>query len=320
MANVLFASNNKAHFPLVGISTNTAHFDNTKVPYAFEMPGSFNIYTPSFTPSAGEETWVHVRCYPRNSNIVNIPFITAYDDQEQTLFSLNARNTYGFDFISYLYDGNSSVNVNGNVPMTGNAINSIDIRYRAHALGIEMDVYVNKALCTSLSFASNPNGRGQPSKVRFTGAFSRYDSIYLSEILIQDDDTRNARLNLVRPVSAGAFNDWQNPLSYLADDNAESAMTTLAADQRQSMVMAGYNGLPNISNVALVSFTTRGKNSPTQLQHTLRQSGVNYDDPIFTVDFAEKYNITDHTLNPATSLPWTDTDLAALEAGFVSRA
>lgn len=73
--------------------------------------------------------------------------------------------------------------------------------------------------------------------------------LYFSEVIISDSDTRNARLDLLRPVSAGAYENFDGPLSSLADDDPTTGMTTTLPDQSQSTILSDYAGANNISNV-----------------------------------------------------------------------
>jgi len=324
MANILFASNNVAHFPGASTGADNTRFDAARVPYSIRLTNYQQVSSPVFQQTTGDDTWFHFRTHWYNVkyNFTGTWF-TAFDAANNTLFTIQKRNaTYSSDPRLILYDGSTSLTDDGSLALPDDLISSIDIRFRQTSLVIECDMYVNGGLSCSLAFASNPNGRGHPVRFQLGAGIvdNLTDSQDFSEILVADADTRNARLDLLRPQAAGAYEQWDGQLATLADDDSTSGMTTIDADQRQTMTMTPYGGAPNISNVVAVSTTTRGQNSPTQLQHTVRLSGVDYDGVAHDVDFALEYHITDFKINPATSLAWDETDVAAVEVGFVSRA
>ncbi len=325
MANILFASNNIAHFPGSTAGIVGAAYDGNRVPYSIAISNYLTLSSPTFVAATGDETWLHFTFYTDDvGNIHNNITTQMYDANDNLLFRLIKpfNNSGRLEFQGYLYDGSNSVNGITNIQMGFAFRNNVDIRYRQHALGIELEVFINSVSCLSQSFPANPNNYGNP--VRFALGASHTDETgdkaHYSEIIVSDEDTRNARLDLLRPQAAGAYSQWGGSLAVLADDDSQSGMTTIAADQRETMTLTPYSGAPNISNLVAVSSTTRGQNSPTKLKHTVRLSTVDYDGPEHDIGFPLQYVLTDFELNPATSLAWTDSDIAAVEVGFVSVA
>lgn len=322
MPNILFASNNVSHFPTVEAGSVPGTYDSTRVPYSLALSSYELVPSPVFPGSTGEETWFHFRNYVGDLDFNRTDTIfQAYDAAGKFLFQLNKRGTtYSHLITAHLYDGVTTNSVNSTIPLTPYKMNTIDIKYKVNGVSIELQVYVNGSLSLTNTFGANPSGYDVPIRFVIGAGFTKtFTSIqHYSEIIVADGDTRNARLNLLRPLAAGAFEQWLGALGVLADDDTTTGLTTIAADQRHTMTLTPYTGAANISNFVSVSSTTRGLNSPSQLKHTVRLSGVNYDGPVRAVPYELAYQITDFTINPATSLPWHSDDLSLIETGFIS--
>lgn len=324
MPNIVFASNNIAHFPNANAGSVVGSFDSTRVPYTIAVENFEELNSPTFPAVTGDDTWFHFRTYFESSPFNDQPtMLKAYDADDNLLFNVRKRlNSYEFAPTIEIFDGDQTNTVNCSIEMTLRKANSIDIRYTSTALLLRVEVYINGALAGSTQFGSNNNNWGAPVRFTLGGIYSKdIDDIqHYSEILVADGDTRNARLNLLRPTAAGHYDDWDGLLASLADDDTTTGMTTVNPDVRHTMTMSAYTGASNISNFIAVSQTTRGQNSPSKIQHSVRLSGVDYDGPVHDVDYALAYQITDYTINPSTSLPWEGSDIAAIETGFVSVA
>lgn len=324
MTKILFASNNVSHFPGAITSSSAATFDATRVPYSIQLSNYELAGSPVFVPSSTDDTWFHFRTYANSyDHNRNDTWFQAYDAADNLLFTVTKRNSFsGLSSTIILYNGATTLSASTANSLTSTKANSVDIKYRVNGLLIRIEFYHNSILVASNQFNANANGYGKP--VRFVigaGLVSGLtDKQHYSEIIVAEDDTRNARLNLLRPESAGAYADWDGALAVLADDNSTTGMTTIAAAQRSSMIMSAYAGAPNISNVVTVSTALRGLNAPTGLKHFIRQSAVDYDGAVRLIPESIGYQLTDFPLNPATSLPWTAADLSTVEVGFLSVA
>jgi len=326
MPNILFASNNIAHWPTAVAGSVSGTFDSARVPYSIAMSNYETLNSPQFKPSTGDETWFHFRIYNEGSADYSgvQTLFKCYDIQGNTLVHIRkVELTYKYFLTAFLYDGSgSSLNDDCTVPLTDSKVSFIDIKYTVTTLKIELKVYINGSLGSTILFNANPNNYVAPVTFSLGCAFTKTlsETQHISEIIVADGDTRNARLDLLRPISAGAYEQWQGSLAALADDDPTTGMTTIAPDQRQTVNLSAYTGATNISNFVMVSQTTRGQNSPTGLKHTVRLSGVDYDSATIPVGLPLQYNITDFQINPATSLPWEGSDLSLIETGFVSVA
>lgn len=328
MPKILFASNNVSHFPGSAPGSIAGTFDPLRVPYAVALSNWQLLSGPEFVPATGSDTWFHFRvmCDGDPYSIPNANtgiMFQCQDSLNRTSVRIAKKNlVYAQQLTLTVFNGTTSIVADTTIPMTQSKMNFIDIRLQITSVLIRADLYINGALAAFASFGSNPNTLTNP--IRFSLGCSHTESLALfqnySEIIVADGDTRNARLNFLRPVSAGAFSQWDGELLSLGDDDPTSGIYTKVAAERHTAGLSTYIGAQNLSNLVSVSQTTRGLNSPTKIRHTIRQSGVNYDSPNIDLPFSLQYNLYDLQLNPATGLPWTSTDLSSLEVGVLSVA
>lgn len=327
MPNIVFASNNITHWPNTGSSTDTTTFDSSRVPYSFELASRETMLSPVFVPVTGDVTWFHFRLFPTNNELFgNLTLISGFDTNGVLLFDVRKRDNtsaYILDLILYTEDG--GVNQVGLqiYSFNRNRPNDFDLRYEASTDFMSLTLYVNGAQAGETTIAANTPGWGKPVYVNIGAAFcdtGGNDVMNLSEIIIADGDTRNARLNLLRPTTEGGETDWVGEATVLSDDDPTTGVTTLAVDQRHTLNLDAYTGAANISAVVIATQSLAGVGGPQNMRHTVRMSTVNYDSPSdIPIDPILHYTLTDFNINPATSLPWEGGDLATMEMGFVSK-
>jgi len=325
MANILFASNNIAHFIGSSAGSVAGTFDPTRVPYSIQLGYEELSGSPVFTPSANGITWFHFMSYSTGvSNSFDDMFLfSAKDVNDNLLFDLykDGSNTGKRELKLRLYDGFTNQNDQSVLQVPNNMLVSFDIRFESTPTLLSIQVFINNAKLFDESFGTNGNSYGDPNQFVLGGAFANTNTqAHFSEILVADESTVNCRLDMLRPLGSGGNSDWNGSLETLGDDDRTSGMTTLTAAQRQTMTMDPYSGAANVSNFVAVSTSTRGLNAPTKLSHTIRMGGGNYDGTQHDVPFEAKYLLTDYNINPATSLGWTAADIASAEVGFLSVA
>jgi hypothetical protein len=328
MPQILFASNNISHFPGSMPGSAEGTFDPLRVPYAVQLSNYQLLTGPQHQPADGNTTWYHFRTY-FDARPLSAPtgasgiLFQAQDIQNRPLFRISKPSSSWVPYMNLtVFNGTTSITALSNIPLTRGRMTFVDVSITITSVLIRADLYINGALACFAQFGSNPNVLTNP--VRFSigcgNTESLSDTQSFSEIIAADGDTRNARLNFLRPITAGHYNEWDGLLSALGDDDSTSGIYTKVANERHTAGLSPYIGAENLSNIVSVSQTTRGLNSPTRLRHTIRQSGVDYDSPNFTIPFSLQYNLYDLPLNPATSLPWSASDLETLEVGVMSIA
>lgn len=324
MPNILFASNNKAHWPLSASSTTNGEADYTRVPYALQLAHGETIVSPQWIPTSGDVTWLHHRMYMNSYTTTDTPIlIRIFDTNGNVLASVDKKyNIASFITILTLYRDGGTVTIEQTFPFNRYQVNSVDLRYENNGTNlVSCGLYVNGGLAALATHASPPSF-GQPAYMSVGACFrdSGSGSNALSEFIVADGDTRNARLDLIRPVASGGETDWVGLAAELADDDPTSGMTSITAEERQTLTLETYNGANNISAIVIATQSVAGANGPQNLRHTVRMSAVNYDSPSdLPMGAVLEYQLTDFLINPATSLPWVGSDLASMEMGFISK-
>ncbi len=324
MPNILFASNSVSHFPGSKIGAPTWSYDSNRVPYSIQVDPHMTVGSPAIAQSQTDEYWFHFRngsdlWYVNNNN----PILEIVDDEGARIFLLTYHDRSSEGYHGYLTVDDTEYTLTRYLPKAENALRTYDVQLKFSALNVEARVYVDEILILSQSYSAA--GWNHPKYFRLGSSYSINDGQdeeyqYFSEIIVADGDTRNARLDLLRPVAVGAYGNWNGPVSSLSDDDPTTGMTTVSPEQSQSTILTPYTGANNISNIVQVTTSVRGINSPTGLQHLIRMSAVDYLTPTFAVPFSKDYQVTDWTENPATSLPWAASDLVNVEFGFKSKA
>ena len=322
MAKVLFASNNINHFPGSAVGSVAGSFDSSKVPYAVNLTNFQSVSSPVFLPSSVDTTWFHFRsrCDFSPYNGTGSIF-QCFDAQNKLIAKVSKKDSdWAQSLTLTVYNGTTGITVQSVINMVQSQINTLDIKIEVSNIIIRAELYINGTLAAQAQFGANPAGITNPIKFfigcSHTGNIN--DSQSFSELLVAESDTRNARLSLLRPNAEGANSQWTGSISSLADDDSTSGILTTQSGLRHSAKLTAYSGPANISNLIVASQTTKGAGGPSKIRHTIREGGVNYDSADIPLSDGLQYNIFDTSLNPATGLPWTSSDLSLLEVGVLS--
>jgi len=323
MPNIVFASNNIAHWPLTVASTKAGTYDSARVPYSFEVIEDQIIGSPIFIPVPGDDSWLHFRTWFESIDFQGEEILVrAYDVSGNLLFRLikpDQTSVYTLTATVYWQGGSSSAGLG--FPLNPGIINQMDFKFTATASLIELTCFTNGAQSAFMTNASNPGSYGPIAYFVVGSPFSNAGfPQYFSEFIVADEDTRNARINLLRPTASGGETDWVGEATALGDDDPTSGMTTTLVEQRQTLALSAYTGATNISAMVVASQSFAGAGGPQNMRHTIRLSAVNYDGPSdIPLTPTLKYEVTTWLINPATSLPWVSGDLASMELGFISK-
>jgi len=327
MTNIVFASNNLVHWPLSEASTQAGSFDATRVPYAIVVNNQQNVGSIAFAPVAGNVSWTHFRLWFDNNwsggNPEDYFLLKGFDTNANLLFDLTKYPNSSKDgrTTGKVYHGGGNVSGTQAFPFNEDKMNSVDVRYENDGAKVNMQLYANGALALELEWVGVV-AFGQVTSIQIGAAFTNTGAQqWMSEIIVADNDTRNARLNLLRPTAVGGETDWVGIATDLADNDPTSGMTAITAEQRQTVDLSAYTGAGNLSALVVSTVALAGANAPQNIRHTVRMSTVNYDGPA-DIPLSEtlRYGLTDFQINPATSLPWTSADLVGLEMGFIAKA
>lgn len=325
MPNILFASNSVSHFPGSTIGAPLWSYDSNRVPYSIQVNPQMPVGSPSFAESATNEYWFHFRngsdlWYSLNEN----PIIEINNALGQRIFQLSYQDRTTEGYHARLVVDDTEYTTVRYLPKAENALRTYDIQLKFNGLQVEARVYIDEILIITHSYSAaswdHPKNFILGASKSINELLAGDEVQYFSEIIVADGDTRNARLDLLRPIAVGVYDNWDGPVLSLSDDDPTTGMTTVSPEQNQSTILTPYTGANNISNIVQITTSVRGINSPTGLQHLIRMSGVDYLTDTFSVPFNKDYQITDWVENPATSFPWAATDLVNVEWGFKSKA
>lgn len=326
MTEIVFASNNKSHWPFSVTSTTGGTFDSARVPYGLALQYKEYMTSPTWVPLSTDTTWIHFRMHVSSLEFTDATLpvlITVHDVNGSVIFRASKKastNDYILDFT--LYDGTTTDAVTQSSQFTVDTVNGVDFKYTDDGVSTELLVYANAGLVASMSLP-NATTRGKPAYMIIGGALVNDSGSLvqiMSEFIVADSDTRNGRLDLLRPTTEGGETDWAGLVTALSDDDPTTGMTTMLADQRETVALSAYTGATNISAIVVTTQSFAGANGPQNMRHTVRMSAVNYDSPDdLPLDDVLHYGLTDFEINPATSAPWVSGDLSSLEIGFVSK-
>lgn len=327
MSNVVFVSNNVAHWNGAVTTTLVNSFDPDAVPYAMQLSRHGRASSPDFTPVTGDVTWVHFRTWfvEDNDYAESEILIDAYDENGNILFKVYNPVTSGsfFPKVKLYYDGTSYNETQFIGPMIAITTCIMDFKYTATASSLELKIYVNGGLVFTATKNSNVDSRSGVAAFTIGAIFvlpNASGKFEFSEILVADIDTRNARVNMLRPTGDGFSTDWIGASGDLADDDPTSGITTRLTEQDQTMDMTTYNGSDNISKVIVTSLANAGENAPQNMKHILRRGGTTYEHAdLVPLTDSTKYALSSFDLNPTTSDPWVAADIVDMEMGMRSK-
>jgi hypothetical protein len=173
-----------------------------------------------------------------------------------------------------------------------------------------------------VSKADKVNGQGA---VRFDFVGTDYldgnQRFFLSNVLVSDQDTRGRRFRILRPTGAGALATAVGGHAELGDgDPATFAYARAVGNAVTSTLTPGATPPGTIGRVILASYARNAVETPNPalVVNRLRIGGTDYDAAGQSpAGFSIEALASEWALNPDTGLPWTWSDLASLEIGFV---
>jgi len=149
---------------------------------------------------------------------------------------------------------------------------------------------------------------------------------HLWNVFMADEDTRPMEMMVMYPNTAGALAQWTGTAGNIDDygyndaDTLSSGTTDFISTFNFAPFQAKFQAF-DIKAVALGGRAQNGVTAPTTMQGIARVSGVNHEKlpekAMSTV--MGPFNVI-WNLNPATSAPWTGTEVQTTQFGFKSAA
>jgi hypothetical protein len=280
------------------------------------------LISSQFTPLSN--IWFKYWFYFSSPIVSSLPTTTQLEIRNSSalpLFRLNQQaNTLNFQ--AQYWNGSTFVNTGGlfTLPAQSRVMLDLNVNF---ATG-RFDLYLGGVLLTG--------GSGWAGTAGFTGSFvavcnldNGVGGVYVTELILADEDTRGFNVVTVPALAVGALTAWTGTASdineiVLNDTNSISSGTT---GDLESFTIA----TPSISNIGIraVAIGFRGSNSggaPTRVEGLLRLGGTNFFSALVDPGAALVGRSIVFDTNPQTSSRFVIGDITAanLQYGFASRA
>lgn len=175
-------------------------------------------------------------------------------------------------------------------------------------------VYMDGGIIATAS-VTGENNRGIKSATLscpYTGTYS----IYLSEFIVADEDTRNYRCGTYYPSSDGTHTDGTGAYSDIDETTTDSAAITLASvgdKQSWGITKHGTHGTAGIRAVCLNGLLA--SDTVNDLQALIYMSSVDYNSADLGISGSPRPLSVPFNTRPDTSSPWGLADLTDFEFG-----
>lgn len=332
-------------------------FDSALVPYACGVHTD-SVMTLEWPAPSGDDLWVHFRVLyltPRNTFV---PSGTQDIGPWLEFFSSNNEGLGDSIFEMQTQEGRASDQNGGanraTLTLGSDATGGVDttafvkifdydeatalprdmdfhFSYDSGTNTYSVDVYMSGGEFATFSVAAtNTPGLGMPTSFTVVCDDLLTDGttkeIYLSEVVVSEQDTRGLRLAMLNPTSAGNYNDWQGDFNELGDLLAITMASSQTADELQSSTFTTYGGPASSAGVqlALSAHAARGVDltTPQELQQFLRIGATDYAsvDGNHTLITSPQQRITLWPTNPVDGSAWSTADVSGIEGGLISRS
>ena len=300
--------------PTLGTTTSGAYFDTTRVDYGMVLSDNVSyVQLDPHTESSVDATWYHFGLWYDTGGVNDTGgFFQWVDASNDVICGFDITDGYGFYPRVY---GDTTV-TGAKVAMT-QALHSLDVKITVTASDITMDVYVAKVLASTATVTNATASKGKPVKLNPTMADVIYSSGFafvISEVIVAETDTRDMRMKK-REMDADGFHvDFVGGYENVADENETTFVVAAANGEQSSFTMPAYSSASSIVAVVLSARAAKHGTTPANMRQGFRIGGVDYDgDQVAAGDNLEN-KIAVFENNPATSLPWTDTEISGAEA------
>jgi len=306
----------------VSTTTDTSFVDPNYVTHSFRPFGdNVSIYGNFVHPEpSGNELWIHFNFrWQTGYNDDDGHFLYVYDSNGNLVFWIDVLN---WNLTAYVY-GESSASQSWN-EMRVASVSPMDIRLVVDGLVTKAALFINNTFIKEISTPNTVPTVGKPARTLFTiSDMGDNKGLYVSEIIVADEETRGMRLAQFSLTTAGTYSQFdEGDFSTSFDNNDGTGARSATALQKTSGVIGTYNGATTdyeIKDVIVKSRAWKTENSPIgDIRHFLRIGSTDYENSTLhavSSDYRYTFN-SSFTTNPATSSAWTFSDLVNLEAGL----
>ncbi|AWY09389.1 hypothetical protein vBRpoPV13_32 [Ruegeria phage vB_RpoP-V13] len=144
-------------------------------------------------------------------------------------------------------------------------------------------------------------------------------NVYLSQVMVADEDTRGLKLCVMDANAAGDNAAWTGDYTNIINDDG-TYISSATANQQEDWNLEAYPGPASPTGIRVFqkSKATKGVTGPTGVQHYLRISSTDYAGSTHANPSLANPIITEWATNPNTAGAWATADLASLIAGVKS--
>jgi len=223
-------------------------------------------------------------------------------------------------FIAYATDGTSASQALSSAVFWADSLNDYRINMRGYQSGADAiyTLHINNALAATLTIA-NKTVRGFAS-ISVTGgnwtttsADGNYPAV--SEMMIADEPLLYRRLKTIPPTGDGAVQDWAGAYGDIDETGSTADGISTATDGDISTFTHAAVSVGAIQCLLIGSDVAAGAGG--DVEGVLRIGGTNYTAAhLYTVASNPAPNFAVFELSPATSEPFTNTEVSGLEWGF----
>lgn len=331
---IVFLASDAAEVGGVSINTFTAgEFDSNYTDRAFgpviPTSNASDAQPIQFTvPTISSDLWLHYRL--KVSSVYSAPTTTNFgivweffSANGTSLAQLQARGPSTGNGWRATVFGDTTVN---GVAFAGpyGATATFDIRLAVDNSNITLDVYMNGVLVSTATAANSTGLKGKPKFCAEQNTYVYNKSsgtnfpISHSEMVATDgESTIGWRVAKLAPAGNGANTAWTgdfNDLATLYDGNMISDGTV---GDKESWTVNSYAGAASPASIRglVVKYSaSKGTSGPQNIEPLVRLSLTDYlKSPVSPNNVDVIY--ADWTVNPATSSPWSTSDLSGIQIG-----
>jgi len=292
-------------------------YDASRVTGCFFIDNT-RSFEVEFAEASGTSTWFHARVFHSvEGSFQNGSLFFAHDSDNNTLAQIDftGRSEYLEVYGDTTFESPSRTNGFGTFHL-------YDLHLEVTSTEIIGTYYLNGIRIATGTVANTVGEKGKPNRVVFNTATG--SGLFISEIIIADEDTRGMRIRELRPQSFGVFQDWDGNIQSLRDDDIATGLSTDTADRRASFGVSNLSNIQEedlINRVVVQSYAQRGVSGLSAFNHFFRFSdGTVEDGDNITLTTIGSWAIEEFLQNPDTVADWEAADFAGIQTGIRSRA
>lgn len=331
---IVFAGSSIADFDLGGTYAATSigvDAQATNFTEGFSLTSSTTIQATATLdlPTALAEFWLSFEHYTAGT-LSNWPMIEFYNTAYSTTQPLFTIRWPGTGNIAFHYWNGTAMVASGTFPAA--FFEPVTHRYDFHIKMVDVagifEVFRDRSISASMTQTDTIQTTATTiDRIRFsctgTGGGSR---TYWHNIFVADEDTRLYEMYSARVTGAGALAQWTGAVADI-NENGFNDATALSAGANDLSSTFTLETIPNkfanykVAATFLGGRAQGGTVAPTAFDGVARIGGTVYaQSPLSALPTAFGPFRSRWSVNPATGLPWTVTEIQSTQFGFKSKA